>query len=138
MKVFLGGTCNKSKWRDELVKGLLMEHFNPVVEDWTEEAQKDELKQREVCDIVLYVITPEMLGFYSIAEVVDDSNKRPQKTVFCVLNTYDDKSFDRGQIKSSEACKDMVRKNGGKVFSNLDEVRDYLNNLFLIQKGDRF
>ena len=85
-KVFLGGTCNESTWRDKLIKMLEIDYFNPVVDDWTEECYQEELRQREICDYCLYVITPRMTGVYSIAEVVDDSNKRPEKTIFCILN----------------------------------------------------
>ena len=81
-KVFLGGTCNNSTWRDELIPKLNIDYFNPVVADWTPECQDEEIKQRQECDICLYVITPKMVGTYSIAEVADDSNKRPEKTVF--------------------------------------------------------
>ena len=35
-KVFLGGTCNDSLWREELIKKLEIDYFNPVVDDWTE------------------------------------------------------------------------------------------------------
>ena len=87
-KVFLGGTCNESTWRDKLIKMLEIDYFNPVVDDWTEECYQEELRQREICDYCLYVITPRMKGVYSIAEVVDDSNKRPEKTIFCLLD-YD-------------------------------------------------
>ena len=45
-KVFLGGTCNGSTWRDELIPMLNIDYFNPVVENWTSECQKEELKQR--------------------------------------------------------------------------------------------
>ncbi len=34
-KVFLGGTCNESTWRDRLIKLLKINYFNPVVKDWT-------------------------------------------------------------------------------------------------------
>ena len=84
-KVFLGGTCNESTWRNDLIKLLKIDYFNPVVDDWNEEAYQEELRQREICDFCLYVITPKMTGVYSIAEVVDDSNKRPEKTIFCYL-----------------------------------------------------
>lgn len=82
-KVFLGGTCNESTWRDELIKKLKIDYFNPVVDDWTEECYKEELRQREICDYCLYVITPRMTGVYSIAEVIDDSNK--QKKLYFVF-----------------------------------------------------
>jgi hypothetical protein len=127
VKVFLGGTCNNSKWRDTLIELLTINFFNPVVDDWTEEDYKRELRQRKICDYVLYVITPKMTGVYSIAEVVDDSNKRPKKTVFCYLETDDKDTFDKGQIKSLEAVAKMVSQNGGKVFTDLESVAKHLN-----------
>lgn len=127
-KVFLGGTCNESTWRDILIDKLYINYFNPVVEDWTEECYKEELRQREICDYCLYVITPKMTGAYSIAEVVDDSNKRPEKTIFCFLESDEDKDFSLGQIKSLDKVGTMVENNGGKYFSNLDDVADYLNS----------
>lgn len=36
-KIFLGGTCNESTWRDRVIKKLKIDYFNPVVEDWTPE-----------------------------------------------------------------------------------------------------
>ena len=126
-KVFLGGTCNNSEWRDKLIDLLKIEYFNPVVKDWTEECYKEELKQRQECSLVLYVITPKMTGVYSIAEVVDDSNKRPDKTVFCVLEKDDESKFDKGQLKSLEAVSKMVKENGATVLSDLATVAKYLN-----------
>lgn len=79
-KVFLGGTCNESAWKDELIPLLEIDFFNPVVDDWDDESQKKkEIIERENSDFVLYVITPKMTGVYSIAEVVEDSIKRPEK-----------------------------------------------------------
>ena len=31
-KVFLGGTCNGSSWRDELIKDLKIDYFQPCAE----------------------------------------------------------------------------------------------------------
>ena len=121
--VFLGGTCAESTWREELIPKLEIDCFNPVVEDWTPECQKEEIRQRKSCDYVLYVITSEMEGVYSIAEVVDDSNKRPEKTVFCVLED----GFDEGQLKSLKQVSKMVKENGAEVCSSLKEVEECLN-----------
>jgi len=126
-KVFLGGTCNGSTWRDELIKLIHIDYFNPVVDDWTEDCMKEERRQREICDFVLYVITPKMTGVYSIAEAVDDSNKRPEKTLFCVLEKDEDHSFTVGQMKSFNEVGKMIECNGGKYFKSLHEVADYLN-----------
>ena len=126
-KVFLGGTCNGSTWRDKLISKLTIDYFNPVVDDWDEEAYQEELRQREICDYVLYVITPKMSGVYSIAEVIDDSNKQPKKTVFCFLTKDENKSFNKGQIKSLMKVGKMVKINGGKWCHDLDQVATYLN-----------
>lgn len=125
-KVFLGGTCNNSAWRSDLIKQLKIEYFNPVVDDWTPECMDEEIKQRKECDFCLYVITPKMTGVYSIAEVVDDSNKHPTKTVFCFLKE-DETKFTDGQIKSLDQVKRMVKENGGNVFDSLKEVATFLN-----------
>lgn len=128
MKVFLGGTCNNSKWRDIIIPKLEIEYFNPVVEDWTEEDYQNELREREECDYCLYVITPKMKGTYSIAEVIDDSNKRPNKTIFCFVNKDGKDEFDKEQIKSLDKVGVMVENNGGQYFKSLNEVVEYLNN----------
>ena len=127
MKVFLGGTLCESTWRDELIPRLKIDYFNPVVDDWTKECQAEEIKQRANCDYVLYVITPKMVGAYSVAEAVEDSNKRPKKTIFCYLKEDDNKSFDKGQIKSLNAVGSLVQNNGAKWFKTLDEISNYLN-----------
>ena len=130
-KVFLGGTCNNSNWRrimEDLLEEFGIEYFNPVVEDWSEEDYKNELLERENCDFCLYTITPKMAGVYSIAEVVDDSNKRPDKTVFVVLDTDDKDEFSKAQLKSLGAVSKMVYDNGGKVFVSLWSAAQYINS----------
>lgn len=126
-KVFLGGTANNSTWRETLIPLLdsnKISYFNPVVKDWNEAVQQEEIKQRKECDFLLYVITKEMLGFYAIAEVVDDSNKRPEKTIFCYL----EEGFGKHQIKSLKVTARMVKENGVQVFTSLEEVAEYLNS----------
>lgn len=128
MKVFLGGTCNNSNWRNALIPLLQCEYFNPVVEDWTPECMAEEIKQREECDFVLYVITPKMSGVYSIAEVVDDSNKRPQKTVFAFFTQEDEFTFDKGQKRSLLQVQKMIEQNGAKVCNSIEDIAEFLNS----------
>ena len=127
-KVFLGGTCNGSMWRDELIKDLRIDYFQPEGEQWTPEMMEEEIKQRAECDFCLYVITPKMTGVYSIAEVVDDSNKQPEKTVFCYLPSDEDQAFSEAQITSLEQTGKMIAKNGAQFFTTFAEITDYLNN----------
>jgi len=127
-KVFLGGTCNGSTWRDELIKDLRIDYFQPCAEEWTPEMMAEEIKQRAGCDFCLYVITPKMTGVYSIAEVVDDSNKRPGKTIFSYRAEDGDEVFSGAQIKSLDQTGKMVTKNGAQFFTTFAEIADYLNN----------
>ena len=131
VKVFLGGTCASSTWREELV-GLLdtdkIEVFNPVVPNWTKACRLVEDFHREHDDICLYVITPEGEGFYSFVEVVDDSNKRPKKTVLCVLEHANGKSFEGHIKKCVLKTMKLVTENGVVTFDNLIDLAAYLNS----------
>ena len=127
-KVFLGGTCNGSSWRDKLIKDLRINYFKPDGDEWTAEMMEEEIKQRAGCDFCLYVITPKMTGVYSIAEVVDDSNKQPGKTIFAYLPDDDETFFTEDQIKSLEQTGKMVKENGAQFFKTFSEVCYYLNN----------
>jgi hypothetical protein len=158
VKVFLGGTCNESVWREKLIPMLDIDYFNPVVDDWNEECQLREIEERENCDFCLYVITPLMKGFYSIAEVVDDSNKRPEKTILCILDIdYNERDKEIALMHSGEwnekyslnqllamhchgytwgdepryslkAVENLVKSNGAKVFHELSHVALFLNH----------
>lgn len=127
IEVGLFGTCNDSQWREQLIPLLKCDYFNPVVKDWNEEAQKEEIEKRETCDYVLYVITPKMTGVYSIAEVVDDSNKRPEKTLFCIITNDDNNEFTEHQLKSLKMVKNLVRANLARTFETLEDVAGFLN-----------
>lgn len=124
-KVFLGGTCADSTWREELIPHLKLDYFNPVVTDWDDEAYEEELRQRETCDICLYVISKEMKGVYSIAEIVDDAHKRPEKVVFAFLK----EDLTESLIKSLIAVSKMVDALGATVIPNATvlEVAEVLN-----------
>ena len=124
MKVFLGGTCNGYDWRKDLIPLLNCDYYNPVVENWSEEDRLREVEERKISDYTLYVITSDMQGVYSIAEVVDDSNKRPEGTLFCVLT----QGFDEPATKSLNATMNLVKENGATTFTNLADVAKFLND----------
>lgn len=127
-KVFLGGTCNGSEWREELMPMLDIAYFNPVVDDWTPQCQLEEERQKSICKWQLYVITPQIKGVFSIAEVVQSSNKDPEHTIFCILNEYQGESFQKFMIKSLDATAQLVRSNGANVCYTLKDCADILNN----------
>ena len=131
MKVFLGGTCAGWKWRSKLQALLKCDCYNPIVKNWCEEDRLREVHEREIADFVLYGITNGIKGVYSIAEVVDDSNKRPEKTLFLNLYNYDKVFPNRREYKemahSLKAVENLLKSNGVKVFNSIEQVVDFLN-----------
>lgn len=129
-RIFLGGTCADTTWRDELIPSLEklgFNYFNPVVADWTPEAQKNEEYEKENhCRIHLYVITKEMKGVFSIAEVIDSVYQPGIKTILQVIP----EGFDSFQIKSLDATINLVTKRGGIAFSS----NDFKNLLDVLSK----
>lgn len=125
MKVFLGGTCSGYKWRDDLIPMLNCDYYNPIVKNWSEEDRLREVHERETADYVLYVITSGMKGVYSIAEIIDDSNKRPEKTIVCVL--YD--NIDEQMSRSLQATLNLAKSNGVTVLNSLEDVASFLNEV---------
>lgn len=128
-KVFLGGTCNNSIWRDKLIPVIQIGYFNPIVEDWTPACQAIEETEKEFhCDIHLYVITSQMTGVFSIAEVIDSVHNKSKKTILHVIPD----GFDKGQLKSLEAVVDLVKTRGGIAYIDEDLYRTarVINNSF--------
>jgi hypothetical protein len=100
--VFLGGTTNNSKWRDEFLK-LIKESdktikcFNPVVENWTPECIDLENFVKYHSKYHVYVLTPRMLGVYSIAEMCESVHDKTKNTYFYIKD--DDIDDDGNDIK---------------------------------------
>lgn len=116
-KVFLGGTCAESEWRDDLIRVLDVPYFNPVVKDWTPACQAiEETEKQNDCDIHLYVITKEMTGVFSIAEVIESVHTHGKVTIFHVIPD----GFSDAQLKSLDAVKNMVLKHGGIAYIDPD------------------
>lgn len=125
---FLGGTCNETTWRDELIAMLNknVEVFNTVVDDWTPECQAREEEAKKHARFVLVVITSAMTGVFFIAEAVYCSNKRPERTLFYVIPD----GFDKGQMMSLRAVERMIKNNGGQIFESLEGVASFLNSAY--------
>ena len=131
---FLGGTCADTTWRDELIPILPKEidFFNPIVKDWTPECQIiEEDEKNNKCNVHLYVITPEMQGVYSVAEIINSCwqaivyGTTVNKVYFYILDPND--KFTKGQLKSLNAtlrlCNDIAgEKCKGKKINNMSEL----------------
>lgn len=136
-KVFLGGTCANTTWRNELIplleeKGF--EYFNPVVEDWTPECQAiEEDEKNHKCNVHLYVITKEMMGTYSIAEIIHSShlaNMYGTSIDFIIFAVIDEGTWKKHEIKSFDAIMKLVSNiaPSNSIVSyvkNMEELSDY-------------
>ena len=154
-KVFLAGTCNGSIWRDHLMALLRVKCFNPVVDDWNEEAQKNEIEQRKLCKYTVVCITPSMTGLYSIAELIDDLHEENKIVIFCVLKDeipinyvniqkeiqlnnpsvpkpiypMNKIEFDESEMKSFNAIGEMVKRHDGLYTNSLQQIANYINKM---------
>lgn len=89
-----------------MLENSKIDYFNPVVENWNEEAQAEEERQKwEECDIHLYYITPQMKGFFSLIELMDSM----AQNTFAVFAYHRD-GFDEQQLKSLVAIDNLIKK----------------------------
>ena len=75
-----------------------------------------------------------MKGVFSIAEVVDLSNKRPNTTIFCVLRD----GFTKGQLQSLDATINLVKNNGAIVVDSIEDIASILNKKINDESEDIF
>lgn len=132
IRVGLFGTTSDSTWREELISKLdinNISYFNPVVDNWNEECIDIENEEKKKDDILLFVITPELQGFYSIAEATHASNVMKQKCIFCPIKKYGEKEFNLSQWKSIQAICKLLLENNTRIFYSLDDTADYLNRI---------
>ena len=127
-KVFLGGTTNNSKWREELIPLLKINYCSPVLSKIDENSFQKEISNKKSSDYWLFVITPLIKEFNSIADVTQASNKYPDKTIFCYLPTDKEKIFSDFQIKSLNAIGKLIQDNGGKFFKSFYNLANFLNS----------
>ena len=128
MKIHIGGGLDeKSNALSSLKSKLKVDYFDPSTLPNDFHSFKINKNEWTNCDYCLYLITPLMKGFDNIVNVVDDSNKRPNKTVFCFITQDSDSKFTEHQIKSLKAIGEMVKKNGAQWFESLDETIVFFN-----------
>lgn len=130
--VFLGGTTNKTSWRDKLIPMLTVGYFNPIVPDWTPEDTQREHQAKATAPVSLYVVTPKQHGLYVGVEIgaasVSMLSQPNRKLVIVFLNDDDGVTFSEHQLASNVAIIDLLRSNPYiEFFSTLEETADFLN-----------
>ena len=109
--VFLGGSCGDTTWRNKLIPKLEsvgVKYFNPVVEDWNEEAQKAEEYAINYSDTILMLISPRTSSTYSLYELAKYTNTN-RKVIFTYLDEDEDKSFTTHEIKALRKIKSDLK-----------------------------
>lgn len=113
----MGGTVANTVWRKFIEDNINTDSFNPVVKDWTEKCRLIENDEKENhCNIHLYVITSEILGYYSIAEAIDSVHNKKVTTILQIIP----KGFSEAQLHSLRAVAKLVKERGGVSYVNSD------------------
>lgn len=123
-KVFLGGTCGDSTWRDELEPQITgIDYFNPVVEDWDTDAQKEEDRQKGICNIHLYGLTREQSGAYSFFEIAY-SLYNGKKVILLILDINQSSQF---KTTIEKIVADLADNPMVSIFYNIGDIVVHLN-----------
>lgn len=137
--IFLGGTCGKNRWREEIVipqllaRGVAPEQlYNPVVEHWTPEVQQREDELKRTADILLFVIaspdpsTPDIraVSGYSLVELTMCLYDAPHRTVAL----FDTTGMERRTAKGINKIEADLRQRfpDAPIFAEYSELIDWL------------
>lgn len=140
-RIFLGGTCAETTWRETLMPELDklgISYFNPVVENWTPECVDIENQEKETkCDCELYILTPQMKGVYSVAELVsaayESSVGHYGSVLVGILGTEEE--WGKERWRSLEATINLVNQiSGGSPRVKASFVKSPLDILEWISK----
>lgn len=126
---FLGGTCADSTWRRELISMLHEEvvFFDPQLGpgEWNDEAAKAEDSCKEVCRILVFVLTSDSLSAYSGFEIGSLCAQNAGRIIFCAYG-----EFPENQVKGIGKIARDVAKMGGTVCKSLEEIAALLNSAY--------
>ncbi|CAG2230302.1 RAW [Mytilus edulis] len=131
-RVFLGGSCNPTTWRQELAIPFLKSHgitfYNPQVQNWRPELLELEAQAKENADIMFFVIDKETRGISSMIEV--GYLVASMKQVILVLTEIEDNDTECKRVfteqEKSDLCRgrkileDLVERNSVPVFTDID------------------
>lgn len=132
-QVYLGGTCGESTWREKAIADLQgITYFNPQlpVGAWNDDAYGNECVHMNIDDILLYVMTPEMVNYFSYAEVVDMAHRRRGDVYFTFLAEEHGKRFTDSQLDILDKIGYLVENAGGLYFDNFYDAIDAIRKHF--------
>lgn len=131
-RIYLAGTTNGSKWREELIKLLdsdKLSWFDPT--DSKKPAKKliqEDIIERVTCDKILYVLTPKMGTNQDVKDVIDDSKRIPSKIILYVMNVDGSRRFTTKELGTMKRLMDVVSGNKATVVrGSLQDLANHLN-----------
>ena len=124
---FLGGTCAGWNWRKEIIPYLEtrnIEYFNPLIQGrpWEKKDEENEyIEKNQKCNVHLFLITPDTIGIFSIAEVVNacwevKTNTNIVKHVYFVTLGF----FEKGSFKRLQAVMRMCKNIAGDKVTTIN------------------
>jgi hypothetical protein len=135
--IFLGGT-HDSNWRKkflELINDVnpKIKCYDPSVEKWTYENVILENLVKQNTKYHVYVLTPNMVGTYSVAEMIDSSHEDGVETYFYIMEediNSDGKSvyWSPRLLNSIYAINNMMIRHGAHKASSLEELVTKITN----------
>lgn len=131
--IFLGGTCNQSTWRDQLTAPEGFQFFNPQLPagiEWEKHHQDAEDEAKKTATVQVYVITPEITGVFSIAELVAMAFTDPKHLVVGIIGKY-----EPFMQKSMDAVARLVQEHGVYVARTIEDVQGELEFVCLQQES---
>ena len=124
---FLGGTCAGQDWRKKLIPYLEkrnIEYFNPLIKGraWEKKDEENEyIEKNQKCNVHLFLITPDSIGIFSIAEVVNacweaKTNTNIVEHVYFVTLGF----FEKGAYKRLQAVMRMCKNIAGDKVTTIN------------------
>lgn len=128
--VFLGGTCEKSTWRNwrsKLIEklDLAVPYFDPQVEKWNEVDAAREKAFKSVARFNVFVITGDAFEIYPDWKIYEEANKDASKLIFCTIEEVPENQFE-----GISKIKKRLTRMGATVCKSLDEIAAILNEAY--------
>lgn len=124
--VGLFGTCANSTWRESVVQPILEQegvaYFNPVVKDWNDEAQRNEVKNAAEDAVIIMAITGETTAIASMAELgwqVYLASKNNQKVVVFIDDMPNDVKDETGASLRINKVRSLIRRYAEKAVNDV-------------------
>lgn len=109
--IFLGGSCGSTTWRKDEAIPLMVNkfaYFDPQVENWTPDLVEVEAKNKEVADVLLFVVDSSTRAIATLIEVTEWIVSK-KKTVLLVIKDIVDGTEISGQVVTGQELKDLNR-----------------------------